>query len=123
MFYPPFTLEPDPADSLPSRASMARGILRVKFSEYSEDHFIAGWVTGLEFFLWDHLHGKPQETPFGSPSLDASEIGIIRGLSTLAGGWWVWPETIGEKGVREIFIPMDRWMECVARRSQDKHPS
>ncbi|PAW66321.1 MAG: hypothetical protein B9S30_08415 [Verrucomicrobiia bacterium Tous-C5FEB] len=123
MFYPPFALEPDPADSLPSRASMARGILRLKFSEYSEDHFMAGWVKGLEFFLWDHLHGIPQETPFGGPSLDASEIGIIRGLSILAGGWWVWPDTIGEEGVSEIFIPMDRWMACHDSRSREKHPS
>lgn len=102
---------------------MARGILRLKFSEYSEDHFMAGWVKGLEFFLWDHLHGKPQETPFGGPSLDASEIGIIRGLSILAGGWWVWPDTIGEEGVSEIFIPMDRWMACLDGRSREKHPS
>lgn len=123
MFYPPFALEPDPADSLPSRASMARGILRLKFSEYSEDHFMAGWVKGLEFFLWDHLHGIPQETPFGGSSLDASEIGIIRGLSILAGGWWVWPDTIGEEGVSEIFIPMDRWMVYLDSRSRENHPS
>lgn len=69
---------------------------------------------------WGYLTGLWHDLGKFAPEW---QIGIIRGLSILAGGWWVWPNTIGEEGVSEIFIPMDRWMARLGRRSREKHPS
>ena len=43
----------DAADGLPSRAALARELLRYKMEDYSENGFCASWLVDLEFELWE----------------------------------------------------------------------
>ena len=45
--------ELDAADGLPSRAALARELLRYKMEDYSENGFCASWLVDLEFELWE----------------------------------------------------------------------
>jgi len=113
--------EPDPADGLISRACMARYLLGLMASDYSETYFFSSWATDLEYHLWDAVHGKRVEVALGTAMLEEDERKLILELATVADGWWVYPRTDGAED--KTFIPMDRWKECLAIRSQRKHPS
>lgn len=41
------------APQSPTRAHLARELVRYKMEEYSEDFFCAGWLVDLEFQLWN----------------------------------------------------------------------
>ena len=100
---------------------MARYLLGLMAGDYSETYFFTSWETDLEYHLWDAVHGKCAEVALGTAMLKEDERKLILELATVAGGWWVWPQTDGAKD--KTFIPMNRWKECLAIRSQTKHPS
>ena len=113
--------EPDPADGLISRACMARYLLGLMASDYSETYFFSSWATDLEYHLWDAVHGKRVEVALGTAMLEEDERKLILELATVAGGWWVWPRTDGAED--KAFIPMKEWKQKVGQRRADGHPS
>lgn len=81
----------------------AKGDLRDFMREISEDCYCAGWMSGLEFDLWDFAK-KGVDKPYGLTEMPASWAVRLQHLSELCGGWWCW-----KKGEGEIFIPMAEW--------------
>ena len=53
----------DPADGLPTRAALARELLRYKMEDYSENSFCASWLVDLEFELWE---AADRDSPCGT---------------------------------------------------------
>lgn len=99
----------------PTYADLAKEVLLHRMKDYSEDNYCAGWLSSLEFLLWD----KP-DTEDKSPS--AQVLGAItphlRAIAGIAGGWWVYEdETVpGERG--PVFISMERWLQILAEREK-----
>jgi len=77
--------EPDPADGLISRACMARYLLGLMASDYSETYFFSSWATDLEYHLWDAVHGKRVEVALGTAMLEEDERKLILELATNPG--------------------------------------
>ena len=75
-------------------------------SEISEDHFSAGWLHGLEFTLWNMLHGDDRR--FGMGKVSQENIDRLRHLHEKCGGWWRWDETHGE-----MFVATADWIALV----------
>ena len=103
----------DPTDDLPTRAELAKELLRLRMRQMSEDFRAAGWLTRLEFSIWNMAHQSPHKFE-GAPVPD-DLAKSFRDLATVAEGWWVWPDTIGQKGDREIFIPHGEWKQHLSR--------
>jgi hypothetical protein len=108
----------DPTDGMISRSALAVEVLGFRMKQLSEDIHCASWLTDLQFQVWDMAFGG-ENTFEGIPVTDRMAK-LFRDLATLADGWWVWPDTVGEKGSDAIFIPMERWKECLARRREGK---
>ena len=77
------------------------------------------WVEDLEFEIWDMAHVAPAR--FADKDVTKETAKYFRDLIKLGGGFWVWPEVVGREGDREIFIPLDEWQECLAKRSATKY--
>jgi hypothetical protein len=110
----------DPTDGMISRSALAGEVLVFRMKQLSENIYSASWLHDLEFRVWDMAFGG--ENTFGGIAVTGRMAKLFRDLATLADGWWVWPDTVGEDGSDAIFIPMERWKECLARRS-DRKPS
>ncbi|MDI1248021.1 MAG: hypothetical protein PSV13_03975 [Lacunisphaera sp.] len=87
----------------------ARELLRHLMGSISEAQWAAGWLTNLEFTLWQALK-DPTSThllPYERAALDY--------LSQTAGGWWIWfdddakPELSGNR-----FLPWAEWFKLLA---------
>lgn len=61
--------------------TITAGLLRKLMSGISEDYWCAGWLSGLEYILWDAVTGKRKNvcTP--------EEIEQLKYLSEKCGGW------------------------------------
>ncbi len=95
----------DPPD--PTRAELARELLRYKMMEYSEGFFCATWLVDLEFELWEAAeqnNGSPQQEYLVSLSRE------LRMLAEIAGGWWVYEDETRPDERGPVFIPMERWL-------------
>ena len=64
--------------------------------ELSEEHYAAGWIIGLEHYLWHMVQNKP----------GTEEGQILQFLAEAAGGWWMWDDS------REspVFVPLPIWL-------------
>jgi len=103
----------DPNDGLPSRAALARDLLRCKMEQYSEDGFCASWLIDLEFELWTAAElSAPSEREMFTVTTSRE----CRRLAELAGGWWAW-DKCAPAAENPVFLPMDRWLQAVADRS------
>ena len=71
-------------------------------SNISEDCYCAGWLSGLEYSLWDFMVDGPGEWGMGEVSV--SDVTRLRELSAKAGGWIVW-----RAGVGETFVQLADW--------------
>lgn len=80
----------------------ARELLQL-MSDLSEEAYCASWMTGIEFQLWEMLHGG--ERAYGNSVITLAELGQVRDLSGRCDGWWMWHE--GLDG--EIFIRLEPW--------------
>jgi hypothetical protein len=69
-------------------------------SGISEDYWCAGWLSGLEYILWDAGTGKRKNV------CTSEEIEQLRYLSEKSGGWIIWDEQLKD----ERFVPMDEWL-------------
>lgn len=95
----------------PTRAELARELLRYKMMEYSQDGFCASWLYDLEVELWTEAD-RPESLPKREYILSTSRE--CRTLAEIAGGWWVYEDETrpGEPG--PVFLPMDRWLQRLA---------
>ena len=68
--------------------------------DISEDHYAAGWMSGLEQKLWIAVQRLPEPTDYGLGRIDAKRLEKLKAVSELLGEW-----TDGEN-----FIPLAEWM-------------
>lgn len=69
----------------------------------SQDYWCAGWVDGLEFYLWDWMTGKTDAPVTVGPALE--RCAALRGL---CGKWIFWDPEVGA-----VAISMDDWKELL----------
>lgn len=105
----------DPTDGMPSRAALAQEVLLHRMRMLSQTFYSAEWVEELEFEIWDMANMKPAR--FADNDVSESMARAFRDLVVLGGGWWVWPEVVGREGDTEIFVPLDEWQQCLAKRT------
>lgn len=72
----------------------SRNELLRRMEEISEDHYCAGWMSGLEFDLWNAAHAT-EDYRYGMGVIDTAQREALRKLSQDAGGWWRWSKTAG----------------------------
>jgi hypothetical protein len=77
--------------------------LEERMSDISEDHYAAGWMSGLQYDLWQMLRGGPRY--YGMGSVSEADVTELRRLSEDAGGW--------HDGNR--LVPLDEWRREFAR--------
>ena len=97
----------------PTRADLARELLRYKMQESSQDGFCASWLVDLEWELWteaDQSESAPEREHIRSTSREC------RVLAEIAGGWWAWDNEMAAKN-NPVFVPMQRWLEIVEARN------
>lgn len=85
--------------------------LREHMSELSEEHWCAGWLSGLGRQLWRALDPETRPERWGLAPLSDDDLATLRHLSESAGGWWYIPE--GSQWPPE-FVPLERWREIAA---------
>ena len=104
----------DPADQMPSRAALAREVLLCRMRMLSKLFYEHEWVEDLEFEIWDMAHVAPAR--FADQDVTKETAKYFRDLVKLGGGFWVWPEVVGQTGDHEIFIPLDEWKKVLRKR-------
>ena len=86
-----------------------------EMSEISERAFCAGWMDGLEYRLWEIVHGGPRK--YGQILLTDDQVNSLRSLSNKLRGW----VQFNDESEVEEFVESDRWKnlyeEWVHRRS------
>jgi hypothetical protein len=94
--------------SLPIDPALAREALRVEMENYSENHWAASWLIGLEFELWRQvLEIREHGAMVARPEAYACML-----LAEIAGGWWYWPDEphIEDGAYSPRFIDMQGWL-------------
>ena len=71
-------------------------------SDLSEEAYCAGWMSGLEYALWEAVLGR--EGAFGRLLFGPEEVGRLKDLAQACGGWIIFDETKGE-----TWLPMSEW--------------
>lgn len=66
--------------------------------QMSEEHYAAGWIIGLEHYLWHMATTKP----------NTEEGQILLFLAECGGGWWAWDDTYGAP----VFVPLPLWTQA-----------
>jgi hypothetical protein len=84
----------------------ARELLNLTMSDYSEEYYCAGWLSGLEYELWAFV--MDEDTAYWSRWLDESDRTKLLELANDAGGWYYWSD---ESPVGDKFIAMDDWLK------------
>lgn len=74
----------------------------------SEEFWCAGWMSGLEFDLWQAPTGKS----YGQGQLTERQATLLKLLSDECDGWWYWRNHDGPK-----FIRLDEWRAKLAALS------
>lgn len=78
-------------------------------SEISERCYAAGWMSGLEFVLWDALTTGPRS--YGHDKITTEQIEHLRKLSNRTGTWIVYDDN-----KEEIAVPLQEWKMRFNRR-------
>ena len=102
----------DPTDHLPTRAALARELLRYKMEEYSQDGFCASWLIDLEFELWE---AAERDAPSEREMFIVTTSRECRRLAELAGGWWAWDKEVPGAD-NPVFVPLEEWQKVLAKR-------
>lgn len=104
----------DSPDDLPTRAELARELLRFKMLEYA-DELCASWLVDQEFHLYEAA--VMQRFPHAKDDLTARvDFCVMLGnLGALANGWWALPGSVGRDGYDLVFVPLAEWTEHYAR--------
>jgi hypothetical protein len=84
----------------------AAAVLCWFMAELSEEHWFAGWLIDLEFYLWELLQkGPPDPALLGC--VTEPDIAELKNLHERAGGWWQWSP--GNECA--MFVPTEIWIE------------
>lgn len=109
-------MEEDPPS--PTRADLARELLRYKMEDYLENGFCASWLVDLEFELSkaaDEIEPDERRTRTVEFSREC------RVLADIAGGLWAWDvELPGAEN--PVFITLDRWQKVLAEHDKPAAP-
>jgi len=105
-------LQQDPVSLDETMREALRDYLRRLMSDLSEDYYCAGWLTGLEFTLWQAATDGP--IPFGFGVIPAATCLQLARLAELCGGWWRWSDDAKD----EVFIPMEEWLPIYRRHAE-----
>ena len=87
--------------------------LRDYMSELSEQAWYAGWMTDLEYALWDAVEHGPRS--YGRLDITEHHIARLQELSTACGGWI----RFGNDAPEEEFVALDPWKRLAAERAAD----
>jgi hypothetical protein len=86
--------------------------------EISEECYCAGWMTGLEFALWEATtlsYGMCYS--YGMSVITSEKIQKLKELSEKANGWWAWDDYFNCC----VFIQLEDWKEIIKdRQAGDK---
>src|SRR5438874_2142216 len=63
-------------------------------SDLSEEAYCAGWMSGLEYALWEAVLGR--KGAFGRVLFGPEKVGRLKDLAQGCGGWIIFDETSGE---------------------------
>jgi len=100
----------------PTYAELAREVLLHRMRDYSEDYHCAGWLSSLEFLLWE----EPADDDESRMTQDRRKItSELRTLAGIAGGWWVYSDkTIpAERG--PVFVSTERWLQVLEEQEKN----
>jgi hypothetical protein len=80
--------------------------LRTLMSDISEDHYCAGWLSGLEYSLWDIITEYPfGNRQFGMGKVSEENIIQLSLLSKSVDGWWIFDNDLKD----ERFVTLEEW--------------
>lgn len=85
----------DPFEEIKLNASKDQ--LRQLMSEISEDHYCAGWLSGLEQDLWARAFLGDADKLFGLKVVEALQLEKLRVLAHATDSWWVFAQDIKDK--------------------------
>ncbi len=88
-----------------SSDKISANLLESLMRDISEEQHCAGWVSGLEFYLWSLV----ERDGLSGETLSEGKTDALRTLSANAGGWWMWNE----------FVPLERWRHIYAAFIKD----
>jgi hypothetical protein len=80
-------------------------------SDVSEDHYCAGWMSGLEYDLWGMVRGGPRH--YGMGDVEPETVAELRQLSDDCGGWHT----------HDRLVPLDEWRREYERWEQRHQPA
>lgn len=72
----------------------------------SEEFWCAGWMSDLEYDLWQVPAGKK----YGHGEITERQSTLLRLLSDECDGWWHWDEEGGA-----VFIRREEWLKKLAK--------
>ena len=92
-----------------ARQAMGHMLITV-MSDISERGYYAGWMSGLEYALWDIAQSGGGK--FGWTTVDEEEANLLLDLSNELGGWMAWNDDDGA-----TFVPWGEWIQMVAKEA------
>jgi len=92
------------------RRSLRKRLLSL-MREISEDHYCAGWTSGLEYSLWQAVLQYPQPYEFGLGPIEEEKVVELKDLAEELQEWADWDDQAGEK-----LIPLKDWRQIFAAR-------
>ena len=99
------------------RRSLRKRLLSL-MSEISEDHYCAGWLSGLEYSLWQAVLQYPQPYEFGFGPIEEENVAELKDLAEELQEWAVWDD--GE--LSEKLIPLADWQRIFTAHEMAKRP-
>jgi hypothetical protein len=78
--------------------------LEMLMSQVSEEHYCAGWMSGLEFSLWWMLEDSRD---YGAREVSESDLARLRDLHEACGGWWHWQD---HEVHGAVFVQTAEWL-------------
>jgi len=95
----------------PAYEELAKETLLRMMRDISEDCWCAGWLTDLEFTLWNAVTTGKMESGWGI--VEERDLLRMKHLHELSGGWWIW--ATGED--RERFVTTQDWLRILSEHA------
>jgi hypothetical protein len=91
-----------------TKDARASELLLSRMQRISENEWAAGWMTGLEYILWEALSGEPPTHQFY-----AEDLTELRELSDACDGWWMWNDGT-------CFVSLGEWREIYEKTKETR---
>jgi hypothetical protein len=104
------------AELMESRRQKLVAVMR----DLSEEHCCAGWMSGLEYSLWEMVSDTSASRRYGQGDVSEADVTLLRTLAEQVGGWWRWHDDCDERDLPadewgERFTPMADWLRMYQR--------